>query len=47
VWFIHGSVPARLMRAIDLLRSALTEVLAKDTATLEQANIDSPDTSVS
>jgi DNA-binding transcriptional LysR family regulator len=47
VWFIHGSVPARLMRAIDLLRSALTEVLAKDTATLEQANIDSLDTSVS
>jgi DNA-binding transcriptional LysR family regulator len=28
VWFVHGAVPGRLMRAIDLLRSSLTEVLA-------------------
>ncbi|MFK4445919.1 DNA-binding transcriptional LysR family regulator [Caballeronia udeis] len=27
VWFVHGSVPGRLMRAIDLLRGSLAEVL--------------------
>lgn len=27
VWFVHGSVPGRLIRAIDLLRSSLTEVI--------------------
>ena len=29
VWFVHGSVPGRLMRAIDLLRSSLTEVITE------------------
>jgi hypothetical protein len=29
VWFVHGSVPGRLMRAIDLLRSSLDDVLAE------------------
>lgn len=28
VWFIHGSLPGRLMRPVDLLRRSLTEVLA-------------------
>jgi DNA-binding transcriptional LysR family regulator len=28
VWFVHGSVPGRLMRAIDLLRCSLTEVIS-------------------
>lgn len=43
VWFIHGSVPARLMRAIDLLRCALTEVLTKDTAAMQRVDTDSAD----
>jgi len=41
VWFIHGSVPARLMRAIDLLRFALTEVLSKDTTAMQGVETDS------
>lgn len=41
VWFIHGSVPARLMRAIDLLRFALTEVLSKDTMAMQGVETDS------
>ncbi|ABE37103.1 bacterial regulatory helix-turn-helix, lysR family protein [Paraburkholderia xenovorans LB400] len=28
-WFIHGSLPGRLMRPVDLLRRSLTEVLAE------------------
>jgi DNA-binding transcriptional LysR family regulator len=47
VWFIHGSVPARLMRAIDLLRCALTEVLTKGTTALQGADTDSDNSLVS
>jgi DNA-binding transcriptional LysR family regulator len=47
VWFIHGSVPARLMRAIDLLRCALTEVLTKGTTALQGADTDSENSLVS
>lgn len=29
VWFVHGSLPGRLIRPVDLLRRSLTEVLAE------------------
>jgi len=29
VWFVHGSLPGRLMRAIEVLRASLDEVLAE------------------
>ncbi|QIE26252.1 MULTISPECIES: LysR family transcriptional regulator [unclassified Caballeronia] len=35
VWFVHGSIPGRLIRAIDLLRCSLTEVLAKGSAAMQ------------
>jgi DNA-binding transcriptional LysR family regulator len=41
VWFVHGSVPARLMRAIDLLRCSLTEVLTKGRTVMQGEDTDS------
>lgn len=29
VWFVHGSLPGRLMRPVDLLRSSLTDAMAE------------------
>ncbi|WP_158938582.1 LysR family transcriptional regulator [Burkholderia sp. S171] len=40
VWFIHGSVPGRLMRAIDMLRGSLTEVLAKGKMAMQREDTD-------
>jgi DNA-binding transcriptional LysR family regulator len=42
VWFVHGSVPGRLMRAIDLLRRSLTEVLTKGRTVTQGEDTDSP-----
>jgi len=41
VWFIHGSVPGRLMRAIDMLRCSLTEVLTKGKMVMREEDRDS------
>jgi len=41
VWFIHGSVPGRLMRAIDMLRCSLTEVLTKDKMVMQEEDTNS------
>lgn len=38
VWFVHGSVPGRLMQAVDLLHCTLTKVLTEGEAATEGVN---------
>ena len=40
VWFVHGSVPGRLMRAIDVLRGSLTEVLVEGRLAMQPESFD-------
>jgi DNA-binding transcriptional LysR family regulator len=41
VWFIHGSLPGRLMRPVELLRRSLTEVLAESGMAMYGESVDS------
>jgi DNA-binding transcriptional LysR family regulator len=38
VWFVHGSLPGRLMRPVDLLRRSLVEVLAESGMAMHPAD---------